>query len=388
MVSVMNLLHGDHHGRPPLGHHPHLSVLSNTASSPRPTSNPNSGPSHQRSPFAIQELLGLGNNDNANDSPSPNRTHLPSSVSSSAVGPHCSPYQPRPHQPTAAQCFPDPSRMYFGTAFMPNMAGTMHGMTAPPMPMMGFDQGPQSHHSRTDGGVLGTEFSKNGGLGDEMNAMNKKKKKKRRHRTIFTSYQLEELEKAFKDAHYPDVYAREMLSLKTDLPEDRIQNHPISWTEKFYRFLEFKNLDRVNRPFSQRVDSQKQTGFSSSVVQTGMHRKSQEAAEKLKDSDLSGSEEHSRQNPKTSSLETFQSAVQQFHQEIHPGSSSSVSSSSRESSPILSSVPHPNKEDLRSSSIASLRAKAMEHSAKVFGNESSKDILLERPSLHSIGSLY
>lgn len=53
--------------------------------------------------------------------------------------------------------------------------------------------------------------------------LGKKKKKKRRHRTIFTSYQLEELEKAFKDAHYPDVYAREMLSLKTDLPEDRIQ---------------------------------------------------------------------------------------------------------------------------------------------------------------------
>lgn len=42
-------------------------------------------------------------------------------------------------------------------------------------------------------------------------------------RTIFTSYQLDELEKAFKEAHYPDVYAREMLSLKTDLPEDRIQ---------------------------------------------------------------------------------------------------------------------------------------------------------------------
>ena len=36
-------------------------------------------------------------------------------------------------------------------------------------------------------------------------------------------FQIEELEKSFKDAHYPDVYAREMLSLKTDLPEDRIQ---------------------------------------------------------------------------------------------------------------------------------------------------------------------
>lgn len=42
-------------------------------------------------------------------------------------------------------------------------------------------------------------------------------------RTIFTSYQLDELEKAFKEAHYPDVYQREVLSLKTDLPEDRIQ---------------------------------------------------------------------------------------------------------------------------------------------------------------------
>ena len=40
---------------------------------------------------------------------------------------------------------------------------------------------------------------------------------------LILSLQLEELEKAFKEAHYPDVYAREMLSLKTDLPEDRIQ---------------------------------------------------------------------------------------------------------------------------------------------------------------------
>ena len=56
----------------------------------------------------------------------------------------------------------------------------------------------------------------------------KKKKKKRRHRTIFTSFQLDELERSFKDAHYPDVYAREMLSLKTDLPEDRIQVMPFS----------------------------------------------------------------------------------------------------------------------------------------------------------------
>ena len=42
-------------------------------------------------------------------------------------------------------------------------------------------------------------------------------------RTIFTQSQVEELEKSFRDAHYPDVYAREGLSLRTQLPEDRIQ---------------------------------------------------------------------------------------------------------------------------------------------------------------------
>lgn len=52
-------------------------------------------------------------------------------------------------------------------------------------------------------------------------------------RTIFTSYQLDELEKAFNEAHYPDVYAREMLSMKTELPEDRIQVRDKDTTQTF-----------------------------------------------------------------------------------------------------------------------------------------------------------
>ncbi|NXK23439.1 VSX1 protein, partial [Arenaria interpres] len=137
------------------------------------------------------------------------------------------------------------------------------------------------------------EDSLSGDASDLKMSTSQVKRKKRRHRTVFTAHQLEELEKAFNEAHYPDVYAREMLAVKTELPEDRIQvdiqNPP--WTRScatcsgwtcFGRGVGLDDLQRSLPTPCDSVCSVATTGALGCALSPlqGMHKKSMEVSRK------------------------------------------------------------------------------------------------------------